>query len=119
MKTVLICGGRDYTDKARMREILKSYSMPVEFRIIHGGARGADTLAAELAVELGIPAKAYPADWRKHGKAAGPIRNQLMLDDGKPDIVMAFPGGKGTADMLRRANHAGIMTINVLDREST
>ena len=71
--------------------------------IIHDGAPGADTLAAEVAQELGIRARAYPADWRKHGRAAGPIRNQLMLDDGKPDILVAFPGGKGTADMIRRA----------------
>ena len=102
VKTVLICGGRDYTDRAMMRATMETWLCPGD-TIIHGGAPGADTLAAGVAKEMGIEQKGYPADWRKHGKAAGPIRNQLMLDDGKPDIVVAFPGGKGTADMIRRA----------------
>lgn len=54
----------------------------------------------------------YPADWEKHGKAAGPIRNQQMLTEGKPDIVVAFSdnlsNSKGTADMCRRAHKAGL-----------
>ena len=94
--------GRDYTNKAVIRTTMEAW-LEAGDSIIHGGAPGADMLAAEVAQELGIPARAYPADWRKHGRAAGPIRNQLMLDDGKPDIVVAFPGGKGTADMIRRA----------------
>jgi hypothetical protein len=50
----------------------------------------------------------YKAEWDKHGRAAGPIRNQQMLDDGKPDLVLAFAGGRGTDDMCRRAREAGI-----------
>lgn len=51
--------------------------------------------------------------WKDHGKAAGPIRNQLMLDDFKPDLVVAFPGGKGTADMVKKAQDAGVTVILV------
>lgn len=50
----------------------------------------------------------YPADWEKHGRAAGPIRNEKMLIVGTPDMVLAFPGGRGTADMIRKAEAAGL-----------
>jgi hypothetical protein len=55
----------------------------------------------------------YPADWAKHGRAASPIRNQQMLDEGRPNLVVAFPGGRGTADMVRRARSAGVEVIEV------
>jgi hypothetical protein len=55
-----------------------------------------------------VPIDVYVAQWKKHGRAAGPIRNQRMLDEGKPDLVVAFPGGRGTADMIRRAERAGV-----------
>jgi len=76
--------------------------------IIAGGARGADTMAKHLAHAWNVPFRMFKADWNKHGKAAGPLRNQRMLDEGKPDLVVAFPGGRGTADMVRRARAAGI-----------
>jgi len=77
-------------------------------RVIAGGARGADTIAAEWAVARDIPANVFMADWEGLGRKAGPIRNQRMLDEGKPDLVVAFPGGRGTADMVRRAREAGV-----------
>jgi len=55
----------------------------------------------------------YKADWHLHGKAAGPKRNQRMLDHGRPKRVIAFPGGKGTADMVDRARVAGVDVIEV------
>jgi hypothetical protein len=76
--------------------------------IIHGCANGADEWADYWADVNNVPHRAFPADWNKHGKAAGPIRNQRMLDEGKPDMVIAFPGGRGTADMVRRARTAGV-----------
>jgi hypothetical protein len=76
--------------------------------IIHGGARGADSMAGEFANETGIEEIVFPADWKMYGRRAGPIRNQQMLDEGKPDLVVAFPGGRGTADMVGRARTAGI-----------
>jgi predicted Rossmann-fold nucleotide-binding protein len=55
----------------------------------------------------------FPANWPKHGKGAGFIRNQQMLNEGKPDLMIAFPGGKGTADMIEKAIKAGIKVIEV------
>jgi hypothetical protein len=110
MTTVLVCGGRDYSDYARVAEVLSAIKPT---KIIHGNARGADRLAFEWARENGVPNEAYPAQWHTYGKSAGPIRNRLMLTDGAPDLVVAFPGGKGTADMLRIAVAAGVPTLAV------
>lgn len=85
-------------------------SRPIKM-LIHGAARGADTLAAEWAAARGVTAEAYPANWDLHGRSAGPIRNRRMLRKGKPDVVIAFPGGAGTADMIRQAKAAGVPGI--------
>lgn len=76
--------------------------------VIHGGASGADNIAGRWAFLAGIREYVFGADWATHGKAAGPIRNQKMLDEGKPNLVVAFPGGKGTANMINLAADAGI-----------
>lgn len=76
--------------------------------LIHGDAPGADTLAGLYAADHGIDCVAFPANWERHGPAAGPMRNQRMLEVAKPELVIAFPGGKGTADMVRRARKAGV-----------
>jgi hypothetical protein len=81
--------------------------------LIEGEAPGADTLAREWATEQGIPVERYPADWNRHGKAAGPIRNRRMLVEGKPDLVVAFPGGRGTANMISQAEAAGVKVLKV------
>jgi hypothetical protein len=81
--------------------------------LIAGGARGADTLAYEWAQARGIPAVVYKADWAKLGRAAGPIRNQRMLGEGNPNLVIAFPGGRGTANMVRLAREAGVEVIEL------
>jgi SLOG family YspA-like protein len=106
---VLVCGGRYYSDREALEKYLDALhsESPISL-VIDGGASGADTLANQWAVERHIRAASFPADWRKHGKAAGPIRNQQMLDEGKPDVVVAFPGGRGTADMVARAKRAGV-----------
>lgn len=71
--------------------------------IIHGGASGADSLAGIIALTLNIPVKVYPAEWKKYGKSAGYIRNAQMLEEGKPDKVLAFWDGKspGTKMMIK------------------
>ncbi len=85
--------------------------------IIEGGAKGADELARSWARINSVPCYTYRADWDQYGKAAGSIRNQTMLDDGKPDRVLAFPGGTGTADMVRRAKKANLpITMVELER---
>ncbi len=71
--------------------------------VIHGNAPGADSLAGEWARARGVPVEAYPAEWDLYGRAAGHLRNRQMLDEGEPDIVIAFPGGRGTADMKKQA----------------
>lgn len=102
---VLVCGGRDYQDEVRVAAVLSGIGGISQ--IIHGGARGADDLARVWAIRSGIPDRQFSANWTR-GRMAGPIRNQRMLDEGKPDLVVAFPGGRGTADMVRRARAAGI-----------
>ncbi len=76
--------------------------------IIEGGALGADRLARVWAESRSVPHVTYPADWKQHGKAAGRLRNRQMLRDGKPDAVIAFPGGAGTHDMITIAEAAGL-----------
>jgi hypothetical protein len=58
---------------------------------------------------------AFPADWKRHGKSAGPLRNQEMLD-AAPDLVIAFPGGRGTADMVRRAKSVNVKVIEIAEQ---
>lgn len=109
----LVCGGRDYDDIVTLaREMDRIHADTPIICLIEGGALGADRLARRWAYMVGgIAVETYPADWDAHGKAAGPIRNQQMIDEGKPDVVLAFPGGRGTADMIRRAEAAGIRVI--------
>ena len=111
---VLICGGRDFTDWEYLEAILTpmSNTWPDHSVIVHGGAWGVDKLASAWAEFAGFPTEEYPADWEKHGKAAGPIRNKQMLDTGV-DVVIAFPGGKGTAHMVSIAKKEGVKVIEV------
>jgi hypothetical protein len=81
-------------------------------RIVTGGAGGADYAAEVFARENGIDFAVYPADW-KLGKQAFHLRNQRMLDEERPGLVIAFPGGRGTADMKRRAVKAGVPVYEV------
>lgn len=98
---VLICGGRDYADAVTMTRLLDKYHRQAKFtEVIHGGARGADTLAGQWAASRGIPVTVFPADWEKYGRIAGHIRNNQMLREGKPALVIAFPGNRGTANMI-------------------
>jgi hypothetical protein len=105
---VIVCGGRDYADVEVIREHLKFLqAVEPDAVIIHGAAPGADTLAGSIAGTLGFRVEVHPADWANYGRAAGPIRNQRMLDSGA-DLVIAFPGGRGTQDMINRAESAGV-----------
>lgn len=116
MNRVLVCGGRDYDDYERVTWALSPWlntDEPSITTIIHGAARGADSLADRWATEHGVPVERYPADWNKYGKRAGYIRNVQMLNEGKPDTVIAFPGGKGTQMMINLANAAGVHVIEV------
>lgn len=126
MYKILVCGGRDYIGYRRMYEVLTDiidqiildYTIHAynDVEIIQGGATGADFLAKVFALDEfdgQVHHKEFPAEWKKYGKAAGGIRNQQMLDEGKPNLVVAFPGGKGTADMVKRAKKAGIKVVEI------
>lgn len=110
MIVILVCGGRDYGDRKRLFAVLDALVGELHGRepvaILHGGATGADTLAGEWATAREVVSIAVPAEWSKHGKAAGPLRNQRMVEQFRPDLAVVFPGGRGTADMERRCvNH--------------
>lgn len=103
---VLVTGSRFVTDRARVFAALDAvHAERAITLVVHGACRGADMLADAWAHEREIDAIALPADWRKHGKAAGPIRNIEMLEQHAPDIVLAFPivGGVGTQHCMRAA----------------
>lgn len=109
MSRVLVCGGRDFADQNLFDGVMGDVVRRARVgRIIQGGAAGADAMARDWCVKWKYTYEHFPADWKTHGRAAGPIRNQQMIDEGKPDLVVAFPGGRGTADMVRRARAAGI-----------
>ena len=111
---ILVCGGRDYGDCQALSDALDAVHAehPVT-QLIHGAARGADSLAAAWARSRGIPALAFPADWKKDGKAAGFVRNARMLRNGCPELVVAFPGGKGTAHMVHLAKQSGVPVLEL------
>ncbi len=118
MRRVLVCGGRGYSDVDVVFRVLNaSHNVWGISAIISGMARGADTLAVRWAAEKDVELVSFPADWKKHGKSAGPIRNQQMLDEGKPDMVIAFPGGRGTDDMCKRARKADLIVLRIRGEE--
>jgi hypothetical protein len=114
---VLVCGGRYYGDWEQaykvLGEIREKRGITV---VIHGDAVGADRIAGDWANGQSLAVIKCPADWDRHGRAAGPIRNQKMLDDHHPELVVAFAGGRGTADMVCRAKAAGIEVMEVSPR---
>jgi hypothetical protein len=117
-QTWLVCGGRDFDDdvmfQSVMSDLVRLRGMPAA--LVHGDAAGADSMAQEWGVRHALIVYAVPPDWHAHGRAAGPIRNQAMLDKYKPALVVAFPGGRGTADMVRRARDAGIDVAEIVPK---
>lgn len=115
---VLVTGGRYYGEEsdegaAIFHALNQQHVKRPITAVIHGCAQGVDAKADIWASLNGIPRDRFPADWLKHGKRAGPLRNQAMVDS-KPDLVVAFPGGRGTADCVQRAKMAGIPVIEVI-----
>lgn len=113
---ILICGGRDYgeNNKAEVEAFINAWALLIEkhgseFEVLNGGCKtGADKLARGCAAVGEYTCITEPAKWAARGKAAGPERNQRMIDKWKPDAAVAFPGGVGTADMVRRLRAASI-----------
>lgn len=115
---VLVCGSREWTDYKMIDFVLTDFALyNAPLTVIHGAARGADSLAGMWAHNHGVPEEAHPADWRGNGRAAGPLRNKQMLDTGV-DRVLAFKDGfnlasgrGGTEHMVGIAVAAGVITI--------
>lgn len=107
-ETWLICGGRGFEDQDMFDDVMSRLSRMwgCPRRIVHGGATGADAMADAWGRRLAIDVIACPADWEQYGRSAGHLRNTQMLIDHQPNRVIAFPGGRGTADMVRKAKAA-------------
>ena len=111
---VLVCGSRSWTDKSVVWATLNSKLASIH-RIIQGDCRGPDLFAREWAIAQSIPVESYPAKWKEYGRSAGFKRNQQMLDEGKPDLVIAYWDGvsRGTEHMLTIAKKAGVKVIAI------
>lgn len=107
--SVIIAGGRDYKFTPEDREWLDT--LPIA-EVVSGGAPGADAEGESWATSKGISIRRFPADWKKHGRAAGPIRNREMAEQAQ--AVALFPGGRGTADMRKQAQKRGLV---IFDRD--
>jgi hypothetical protein len=109
---VLVTGGRDYADRAHVFRVLDALHRERGItRIVHGGARGVDSHAHAWALVCRVEVRAHAMsakDWKTYGRAAGVLRNSHMLRVEEPELVVAFPGGRGTADMVSKAINAGV-----------
>lgn len=126
---ILVCGGRTYSNKNKLYSVLNEIKEIYQGEhicktldiskqnlvIIQGGAKGADRLALQWALENEVYIEQYDADWTRYGKAAGYIRNKLMLETGKPDLVIAFNGGQGTKNMIELAKQANVAVEIITD----
>jgi len=115
---VIVTGGRNFTNSEFLFRALDSLA-PRPTLIIEGGQRtyhpvtreivgGADYWAKVWAERKDIEVFTIKANWKLHGRAAGPLRNMRLLSMGQPDLVISLPGGAGTADMVSRAISAGV-----------
>lgn len=112
---VLVCGSRNLWDYWFVDQLLTRIQHNGENRkvieVAEGGATGIDACAAAWAITNDVPLKTYNADWKRFGPAAGPMRNMRMLREFDPDLVVAFPGGKGTRNMVNLARAAGVQVL--------
>lgn len=114
MIKVLVCGGRGYTESEPLRRVLEAIANHSSIHIAHGGAKGADEAAGEIAKYYNWPCSVYKADWEANGKSAGFVRNAEMLADFLPNIVVACKGGKGTEHMKNIAMKYGFPVVEVV-----
>ena len=126
MTRVLVCGGRNFNDVPLIWKTLDALHAERHFRLVIDGASddvtgpyvGADYWAHQWALArlpLGVEARRFHAEWKRLGRPAGPIRNTRMIEEGEPDLVVAFAGKKGTANMVAQARAAGIEVIEVIE----
>lgn len=109
---ILVCGGVEWSNITLTEAVLDGYRQQMHDKdqpisIVQGGARGADFIAKAWAEKHDIPCETFNAEWKRYGRGAGPIRNSAMLET-SPDLVIAFPGGRGTNDTVTKAAKLGI-----------
>ena len=108
----IVCGGRGFKNAGYLNRQLSTFHAHTPIGLlIEGGAPGADELARNWAKTNNVPFKTYNADWENFGRAAGPIRNKQMITENSPEYCISFPGGKGTANMIKQAESAGVCVI--------
>ena len=120
---VLVCGGRYFQNVVRLWRVLDAFHAKHTIAgVIEGGSDavsgeyyGADYWARMWAKAHGIPSMTEFADWDQFGRWAGPKRDKEMIDKYDPEAVIAFPGGAGTANMIKQARAAGIDVHEVAD----
>jgi hypothetical protein len=120
--TVVVSGSRTITNRNLIKDILSKHRFEKFHKLIHGGAHGVDQVAASWAELWGVEVEEYPADWDRHGKAAGPIRNKEMA--AKADALIAIWDGKsrGTKQMIDHCITIGLplkIELVTLDESST
>lgn len=114
MIRVLVTGGRHYKDKKKVFEVLDQiHELSGISAVGNGHAAGADSLAHLWCRSRGVKECRYRANWLRYGKRAGPIRNAGMLSLFQPDLIVAFPGGEGTANMVSLGNDKGVPVVEV------
>ena len=110
---VIVCGGRNFYDAEMVAKYLDMLLVIYRFdTVIHGAARGADTLAGVWARRNHLDEEPHHADWDRLGRKAGVIRNAEMLKS-RPQLVIAFPGNRGTRNMMDQATANGVNVINL------
>lgn len=116
--TVGVTGGRTYRDYYAVQKALAKVSGRFDITVVHGDARGADAWARLWCERTGTPQRPYPADWDADPHHAGTARNQQMVDEAGIQLLLAFPGGSGTNDMIQRCHQAGIPVKVIKERAS-
>ncbi|MGP0016013.1 DUF2493 domain-containing protein [Pseudomonas sp.] len=113
---VLICAGRYYLNAAMCRKVLEAYHQTRKISVlIHGGNQFLGSEVEDWARENGTHLVRYPSNWQLYGKQAERRRNQFMLMDSEPDLVIAFPGGHDTEELVSRARAMGIGILSLDD----
>ena len=106
-RRIAVAGSRHSVNELLVRWAFRELGIGVGDTIVHGACAGADRMCAMVARSFGADTEAHPAEWKKYGKAAGPIRNRQMLESGV-NLLVAFPGGRGTNNAVMTARDLGI-----------
>lgn len=107
---VIIAGGRNVHDYDKLLDAIKESQFPIA-TVVSGGAKGADALGERYAEEMNLKLNVFNADWDRHGRAAGPIRNRKMAENA--DALIALWDGKtrGTKNMIETAAKLGLLVF--------